>query len=404
MTLDWLIIGGGIHGVHLAARLLGEAQVSPDSVRIVDPAEKLLDRWRSCTEVTGMTHLRSPSVHNLDLSPSSLLQFGGKRRRSIPSLFAPPYDRPALSLFDEHCDRVIERFEIDSIHIRDRAERCEVLEEEVNVHLAQGPSLRSKQIVLAVGASEQPDWPSWAPREQPRVNHVFEPGFPGLPEHAASVAVVGGGISACQVALRLASEGRKVHLVSRHAIRKHQFDSDPGWLGPKFMAGFKREQDVDRRREMIAAARHRGSISPDVARALHFAIQKDELSWHEGEVLELDVRDDQVHLRLCADDEVSVDHVLLATGFAAHRPGGSLVDSLVESASLPCASCGYPIVDRSLRWHPRVFVSGPLAELELGPTSRNIAGARRAADVLVSSLRGESTRQEVLSLSGSRSR
>ena len=59
------------------------------------------------------------------------------------------------------------------------------------------------------------------------------------------------------------------------------------------------------------------------------------------------------------------------------------MDQLVESAELPCASCGYPIVDRGLRWHPRIYVSGPLAELELGPAARNIAGARRAGDRLV---------------------
>ncbi len=32
MQLDWLIIGGGIHGVHIAARLLGEAGVSPSGL------------------------------------------------------------------------------------------------------------------------------------------------------------------------------------------------------------------------------------------------------------------------------------------------------------------------------------------------------------------------------------
>jgi len=60
-----------------------------------------------------------------------------------------------------------------------------------------------------------------------------------------------------------------------------------------------------------------------------------------------------------------------------------LITAARHRASLPCASCGYPIVDTALRWHPHVHVSGPLAELELGPASRNIAGARMAADRLV---------------------
>jgi len=83
------------------------------------------------------------------------------------------------------------------------------------------------------------------------------------------------------------------------------------------------------------------------------------------------------------DVVVEAERVLLATGFSARRPGGTMVDDLVASASLPCARCGYPIVDAALRWHPRAYVSGPLAELELGPAARNIAGARRAANRIV---------------------
>ena len=69
------------------------------------------------------------------------------------------------------------------------------------------------------------------------------------------------------------------------------------------------------------------------------------------------------------------------------RPGGAFVDSLITSGSLPCAACGYPVVDSALRWHRRVYVTGPLAELELGPVARNIAGARRAGDRLVTAVK-----------------
>ena len=83
---------------------------------------------------------------------------------------------------------------------------------------------------------------------------------------------------------------------------------------------------------------------------------------------------------------VAAQQVILATGFRSARPGGGLVDGLVESAELPCAGCGYPLVDRHLRWHPRVLVTGPLAELELGPSARNIAGARQAATRMLGAL------------------
>jgi hypothetical protein len=153
------------------------------------------------------------------------------------------------------------------------------------------------------------------------------------------------------------------------------------------MASFRREQDLGRRRVMIAEARHKGSVPPDVHRALRRAMAGDQLRWYEGEVTGLTVWRDEIQLRLATGAVLEVERVLLATGFASSRPGGAMVDELIASASLPCARCGYPVVDSALRWHPRIHVSGPLAELELGPASRNIAGAQRAGDRLVDALR-----------------
>ena len=203
--------------------------------------------------------------------------------------------------------------------------------------------------------------------------------------------IVGGGISAGQVALRLMEEGRSVHLVSRHALRQHQFDSDPGWLGPKFMESFSRERDPDRRRALITKARHQGSVPPDIRRTLRRAIAIERLEWHEAEVAGLVARDDGLEVKLCTGGVLTADQLVLATGFASRRPGGAMVDELIAQASLPCARCGYPIVDPALRWHPRVHVSGPLAELELGPAARNIAGARHAGDRLVEAVHRGST-------------
>jgi hypothetical protein len=390
VRLDWLIIGGGIHGVHIAARLIGEAGIAPERLRIVDPGERLLSRWRTCTEAIGMTHLRSPSVHHLDLHPHSLQRFAGKRKHRRPGLFAPPYDRPALELFNDHCDQVVQSFGLRELHIQERALACSVDCDDVAVRLSSGREVAALHLVLAVGASEQPQWPGWAPRNDSRVHHVFEPGFNGWPPSAETVVVVGGGISAGQAALRLLREGHEVHLVSRHALRQHQFDSDPGWLGPKFMASFSRERDADRRRALITEARHPGSVPPDLRRALRRAIAGSRLHWHEGEVEALETAAGGLALRLSTQAVLEADRVLLATGFASRRPGGSMVDALIASASLPCARCGYPIVDGALRWHPRIHVSGPLAELELGPVSRNIAGAIRAGDRLVDAIRAQS--------------
>ncbi|MEM7392278.1 MAG: FAD/NAD(P)-binding protein [Verrucomicrobiota bacterium] len=383
MNLDWLIVGGGIHGVHIAARLIGEAGVERESLYIVDPGCRLLARWRACTATTGMPYLRSPSVHHLDLDPWSLTEFAGGYESLDGEAFVSPYGRPALTLFNTHCDHVVDKFGLSDLHIRDRVVTCSATGDRVVVRLASGLELAAGNMVLAIGAGEQPEWPDWAPRGDARVQHVFDPEGHAWPSSPETVVVVGGGISAGQVALRLIKEGHHVHLVSRHALRRHQFDSDPGWLGPKLMTGFNREKDPARRRALIVTARHRGSVPPEISDQLGRAIAEGQLHWHQAQVEDLEMKPDGIALRLTNTTGLETQRVLLAMGFESRRPGGSMVDSLIDSAALPCADCGYPIVDSALRWHPRVYVSGPLAELELGPSARNIAGARRAADRLV---------------------
>lgn len=380
--LDWLIIGGGPHGVHVAVRLIAEAGLSPEQIRILDPAPELLARWKAFAAITGMTHLRSPSVHHLDLDPWSLQRFAGNRKRRPAGLFAYPYDRPSLSLFNRHSDSVVVRHGLAALHIRESAARLVASGSAVRVDLAGGGDLASRCVVLAVGAGDQPEWPSWAgrPGVTPHVRHVFD-------RHAdleidalgERVAVVGGGLTVVQVALRLMREERRVEILARHPIREHQFDSDPGWLGPRFLSGYGRERDPARRRNAILQARHRGSLPPDAHRALRQSVAAGRLCWTTASIGRLDAAGPSLSITLDDGGRREVDQILLATGFAQRRPGGRLVDGLIRDLALPTAPCGYPVTDRRLCWHPRIFVTGPLAELELGPVARNLAGARHAA-------------------------
>jgi hypothetical protein len=80
------------------------------------------------------------------------------------------------------------------------------------------------------------------------------------------------------------------------------------------------------------------------------------------------------------------EQVLLATGFDGRRPGGAWLDHAIEACELPVAPCGYPVVTPGLQWAPGLYLTGALAELELGPVARNIAGARHAGERLVVAL------------------
>ena len=191
---------------------------------------------------------------------------------------------------------------------------------------------------------------------------------------------MGGGISAAQAACSLAGQGVRVTLVTRHEARVHLFDSDPIWLGPKGMTPFLREPSYQRRRATIDDARRRGSLPPEVFRRLDALAQGGRLTLVEDDIVSATIDGDaSVVLSLRRGQRaITADRVVLATGFLPHRPGGALVDDAIDRFGLACGDCGYPLVSRSLEWTPGLFVTGPLAELELGPTARNISGARAA--------------------------
>jgi len=386
--IEWLVVGGGIHGVHIALRLIARGGVASDNVTLVDPGPALLNEWRRCTGNTGMTHLRSPAVHHLGMKPFELLAFAGannKAKGAAKEDFQAPYARPSVAVFQAHCESLIARYGLGERHVQDRVTRVQPGCDAVTVTLKSGRTLCAKHVVLALGAGDQPRWPTWARALQSNgvpVHQLFEPGFVLTPEEwPERVAVYGGGISAVQAALRLANAGREVTLVARHPFRKHQFDSDPGWVGPKNMRRFGTVTDLSTRRALIQKARHAGSVPPKLYRTVNRAIQEGTLTHLIADV-QPTLSDDGLLIHK-GDTRVKVDAILLATGFESRRPGGALVDDLVQTHALPCADCGYPVVDAQLRWHPRVFVTGPLAELELGPVSRNIIGARRAAERIV---------------------
>ena len=412
-TLDWVIVGGGPIGVQLAVRLIAEGRVSPERLRIIDPHPALLQRWNACTASTGMAFLRSPAVHHLGLAPFELLQLAGRRKRDRrgQGLFAPPYNRPSVAFFARHCRSVVEAHGLAELHVQDRVQHIDLEGHCATLQLASGSTVSADRVVLALGNSDHPHWPAEASALRDRggaVHHVFGPDAPIDPDPLpADVAILGGGISAAQLAVRLArqpgpSGKRRVTVLARHEPREHQFDSDPGWIGPKHMRGFAETRSLVRRRALIRSARHRGSMPPDVRRALRVAMDQGDVVWrtckllggtvHGDGAMVLDLEEGRVEDGRVEGGQVAVGALVLATGFSPQRPGGALVDALIADHGLPVAPCGYPVVDTHLKWHPKLYVSGPLAELELGPTARNLIGGRRAAARIVTVARSTASR------------
>jgi hypothetical protein len=275
---------------------------------------------------------------------------------------------------------------LHTLHLIGRACGLTRSDEGWRIETAEG-SIAARHVALALGAAEQPHWPVWAQRvctTGAPIQHIFAPAFcrAELPPWTHAV-VVGGDISAAQTALALAQQQPgTVTLLMRHALRKHQLDSDPGWIGPKYQKNFQQLADYTQRRATIQHARHRGSVPPDIAVQVRRAVQAETLRLVQAAVADA-YQDDQGQIRFILADgagTLTSDSVILATGFDPQRPGGAWLDAAIADDALPVAPCGYPIVNPALCWADGLYVLGPLAELEIGPVARNITGARQAAE------------------------
>lgn len=386
MARDWLIIGGGMHGTHLSLHLTRRGGVSPDRIRVLDPYPAPMAVWDRVTKAVGMEYLRSPIVHNLHWDQGSLGLFARLNQQASMTRFIPPFGRPSLELFNAHAAHLIRKFGLDKLRIQGRAESIRRTETGWRVETADG-TLEAERVVVAIGLSEQPFWPEWAQpyRADSRIQHIFEPDFDreALPDWERAV-VVGGGITAAQVALALAARHPgTVTLVRRHDERVFDFDSDVGWMNAINLRGFAQINDPDARRKVIRQARHRGSMPRDVANALSAAVGSNTIRVCESGVESLSEESNGLCLTLASGETLPADQLILATGYVQTRPGGAMIDHLINEYELPTAACGYPVVSQTLEWMPGLHVSGPLAELEVGPAARNIIGARMAGQRLI---------------------
>lgn len=388
MASEWLIIGAGIHGTHLALHLTQRGGVKPADIRVLDPYPAPLEVWNRVTRAVGMEFMRSPIVHNLHWDQGSLGVYSRINQGSPMTRFIPPFGRPSLALFNAHAAHLISKFDLKALLIQGRATNITRTAGGWRVETDRG-SLDTRRVVLAIGLSEQPFWPDWAQnfKGSAAVRHVFSPDFDreALPDWRHAV-VVGGGITAAQLALSLVERSPgTVTLVRRHNERIYDFDSDVGWMNATNLRGFAQVDDYDERRRIIRQARHRGSIPGDVRAALTAAVAAGALNLMHGAV-ESFAGNPALTLNLCDKQTIAADLVILGTGYAQSRPGGNLVTDAIATYGLPLAGCGYPIVSTTLEWAPGLYVSGPLAELEIGPASRNIIGARMAGQRLMSAL------------------
>ncbi|QLK86795.1 FAD/NAD(P)-binding protein [Staphylococcus sp. 17KM0847] len=365
---EWLIVGGGVHATTIALQLryLG---LSTKELCIVDAHGELMAHFRTQTTRLSMPYLRSPLVHHCYPEPFDLKKFA--KREQYTQAMIGHYQRPRLDMFFDHTAYWIEQYDLEQCHICQRA--IDIYENDGHwcVTLDNGEVVQTRHVVLAMGTHETPYIPEIF-KNQPDVEHIHQ--F-DISDKMNVSHIVGSGISAAHLTLKLLSEKRNtpLHLWTKKELEVFDFDADPGWLGPKNMRAFHQEKDLAKRVEVNKAERHKGSMPKEMYTKLMRAVDQGDLVIHHTPIHEV------VEHHIVTDDtSIHYDGVYLATGFVMDLMEQPLIQSIISQYDASMVS-GYPVISEALEWIPNVFVSGMLADLELGPFARNIMGGRMAA-------------------------
>ena len=384
------IIGGGIHGVAIAIRLLRDMPTAAKHLAIVDRHPQPLTQWRRKTERQGMTFLRSPAVHHITPDALGIVEYAERHNRT--SELAPPYSQPSTQLFWDFCQGTLAELEAHKVYYQfDVAElRWDKGAGRFPFRLisTNNQGFRSRCVILAIGADDcayvPPEFVQWQCRYPDRILHAsqFEVGYEDEQNGTGKIVIVGGGLTAGTLAKSLSERGHNVTLIARKQLKTEQFDFPPVWLGPKALAEFANETDFRRRYEIIQQNRGEGSITPDIMEALIDAPNIDLYP----EICIRNIRKEQAqHLQVETTRGVitEVSRVILATGYQFDLRRYGFLRELITQYPVPLV-CGLPQLDTDLQLHPieNLFGSGTIAQLQIGPAAGNIAGANLAYERL----------------------
>jgi cation diffusion facilitator CzcD-associated flavoprotein CzcO len=381
---DVCVLGAGPHGLAATLHLL---HADPDCrVAVVDPAGAWLDTWRRQFDCAEIASLRSPVVHHP--APGAMALRNHVAEFGLPCS-GLPYDLPLTDSFQSFCDHLVDEAELDA-PIPGRAVSVDRDGDGVRVDLGAGV-INAEHLVVATNPHARviPDWTWSLMGSSPGVlAYGADVDLGAVDVSGQEVAVVGGGLTAAHLACGAVSGGADVHLITRRPIEYRSFDTDPGWLGPKFLREFDKEPDPVHRLDQAREARGGGTIPPWMGDRLSELVEQGRLNIHDGAgVRAAGVADDRrCNLALGDHTTLNPDRVWLATGTKPDIGALRCIEHLV--ADLPVLE-GYPVTGADLRLDPHpIYVMGRLATLTLGPAAGNLWGAQRAAERITEAVVG----------------
>jgi len=388
-------------------------------VCVVDP-EPWLNTWHRRFAALDIKWLRSPMGAHPDLfDKNSMLAFAhnqdrnrelldsgvvNKDLRKLQETAAGLWKLPSNKLFEDFCEDLAVR--LPHTFVRSKAASIQGNDGDFSVGLEDGRKLSAKTVVLALGVPGPAAVPP-ALADVPTslmFHSDFELGS-RLKELDARkhVMVIGGGLTAVQVAQLALKKGCRVMLVSRRPLTTRHFDVNETWFDPRKANGHHFEffeRPIEERLKSIKAARGGGSVPPMYMKDIQEAEATGQLLRKVGEVQLHAVHDKAVDVMV--DGKVyRFDLVVNACG---HRPDCQqlpVIQELLKSSPVTTVG-GFPQLSQYLQWgdFKQLFVIGALASLQVGPDAGNLMGLRRAAQIIANTMGVREWLKETKSMKG----
>ncbi len=380
-TYDLVICGGGLHGSILFINLPKHVQ---NNTLIIDNNSHPLAQFFSQCKTVGISHLRSPASHCMHKNFNSLFEYAVKHNFSQKH-FEGRYYTPTIDLFYDYCTHSLKTCKIQNSWLKAHIESLEYKNKLWSITTSK-EVLQTKRVILALGG-EKAAIPTYC-KNATNISHILDIPFIDPPD-GSKIAIIGAGMSGVQSALRFYTDKHcRVTVFSHKDISVNFFDSNPCFIGPKCLPLFLSEKDYNKRRNIIQTHRFSGTINSFCMNIFSNAVKKNHISYIIGKIENIFQRKNTNTIQLQKNSTKHAipkstteefNSVIFASGFEKSiPPHNHIIAPLKSKYSLATTQGGWPIVDSSLQWHSGLYLTGALAELELGPAARNIIGAHLA--------------------------
>ena len=386
-SIDTVVIGAGPHALTLVAHLLAKRSKCHDRIRLIDPSGSWMDQWKRQFAAYEIPHLRSPASHHPVPHYFALRGFAERRSEE----FHLPYDLPGTQLFQDFCHDAVRQLNVEDHVISGEVTEMRVVPDGFELQLSDEREIRAKRVVYA-GGGGRPNLPSWVENVQSnypgdRLKHASQVNL--AQENVRSgerILIVGSGLTSGHLAIGVAVRGATAMLMARRNYYEKPFDAEPGWLNPKYLKAFWAEKSWEARAKIVRSARNGGSLTPAVLTKLRKLKAEYKVEFHENCQVKSVTWNDEWTVE-CEDGQVLwCDRIWVATGSQLDIQQLPLFSNVLKQCPIEVVS-GLPVLNENLRWNGcELYLMGGFAGLQVGPTARNLSGARMASERIVSGL------------------